>query len=455
MASVLDHKSDFFDLFVFNSFTFLLFVYVLKNTGALMKNLLVYVSQQKHAECIQQLIFNWFTIYVCTSDQDACAVIDKNPVYAVLQDCDCAMASHFSLVRHLASDLLHTSLPVLIFSRNAETIHHADICLQAGCSDLLIPPMTAQLLKKRIDNAVRSKESFTFTEIENILRELPSNIYLKDREGKYVFCTQYWHHIRGRNTPHWTIRGKTDLEIRKDKANALKAMESDKKILATGEGTTYVIEEKEAGVHEYLELIKRPTHDSEGNVNGIVALINDVTEKQLLKMELERRAKTDPLTGLLNKVATEGVIELSLEKFTRSDSVRHAALFMIDVDNFKMINDTFGHSTGDNVLRCVGSILHSTFSGKDVKGRVGGDEFMVFAEIENSTQANRIAEAICRQMEQAYRGSALEGKVSLSIGICIFPEVGSSFQELYKSADQALYTVKKSRKGSFCVASSR
>lgn len=78
--------------------------------------------------------------------------------------------------------------------------------------------------------------------IEHILKDLPSNIFFKDTECRYVFCTQYWRHLKTDETDDWTIRGKTDLEVRVDKENARKAYEEDKKILKTGQGTEYVIE---------------------------------------------------------------------------------------------------------------------------------------------------------------------------------------------------------------------
>ena len=72
--------------------------------------------------------------------------------------------------------------------------------------------------------------------VERILRELPSNIMFKDTECRYVFCTHYWRHIKIGDDPNWTIRGKTDLEVRKDTENARMAYEQDKRILATGKG---------------------------------------------------------------------------------------------------------------------------------------------------------------------------------------------------------------------------
>ena len=161
-------------------------------------------------------------------------------------------------------------------------------CLEFGASDLISPPCPWELLSKRIYNAIRAKDSATFYEIEGMLQKLPCNIFLKDAEGRYVFSTQYWRHLEKRSDPNWTIRGKTDMEVRKDKENAKRAYESDRKILATGQGAHYVIEENEDGIQEFLEIVKEPVFDAEGEINGIIALITDVTEREQLKRGIKK-----------------------------------------------------------------------------------------------------------------------------------------------------------------------
>ena len=173
-------------------------------------------------------------------------------------------------------------------------------CLDLGAADLITPPCDGKLLLKRMSNVIRAKDSATFYEIERMLQVLPSNIYLKDAEGKYIFATHYWHHLDMHGDPNWTIRGKTDPEIRKDKKNAIRAMESDRNILATGKGTRYVIEVNADGQREFLELIKEPVRDDDGEITGIVGLINNVTEQQILKLELEKRSKSDDLTTCMD-----------------------------------------------------------------------------------------------------------------------------------------------------------
>ena len=243
-----------------------------------------------------------------------------------------------------------------------------------------------------------------------------------------------------------TIRGKTDLEIRKDQKNARLAMEADKKILATGKGTDYIIEENIDGVQEFLQLIKRPVFDEDGRISGIIALINNVTDHQLLKMELERRARTDTLTGLLNKSATQELVDMMLSGHQKENSLY--ALLILDIDLFKQVNDTFGHAEGDRVLAEIGRIINNNCRGQDVAGRIGGDEFMIFMrDINNPDNAAALAERLQNEARSAFSEDKLKGRISFSIGISLYPENGKTFQELYNAADHALYSVKKNGRG--------
>ena len=375
------------------------------------------------------------------SEKEALQLVDKqhDNISAILFNVEVCKQSNFWLQEKLNEDKRFVGIPNIAVSAVANSDDYK-LCIAAGASEYFEPPFHKELVMLRIINSVKGKDSATFSEVEKILRELPSNIYLKDAEGKYVFATHYWHHLHTENDPNWTIRGKTDLDIREDKENALKAMESDKELLRTGKGTNYVIkEEGKDGSVEYLELIKRPVFDEDGNINGIIALINDVTETQSLKFELEKRSKTDSLTNLLNKQETESEISKIIENYHDE----HGALMMIDVDKFKDVNDTFGHAAGDRVLTAIGDILHSSFKGMDIKGRIGGDEFMVFMrDIPRPEIAIKLAAKISDKARHLFRNEPLEKHVSLSIGIAVYPEHGKKFEDLYRASDMALYFVK-------------
>ncbi|SHL47388.1 diguanylate cyclase (GGDEF) domain-containing protein [Fibrobacter sp. UWT2] len=374
------------------------------------------------------------------SENEALQLVDKqhDNISAILFNVELCKQSGFWLQKKLNEDKRFVGIPNIAVSAVENSDDYIP-CIEAGANEYFEPPFRKELIMLRINNTIRGKDSATFSEVEKILKELPSNIYLKDAEGKYVFATHYWHHLHTEGDPNWTIRGKTDIEIREDKENAKKAMESDKELLRTGKGTNYVIKEQGKDGVEYLELIKRPVFDENGNVNGIIALINNVTEIQSLKLELEKRSKTDSLTGLLNKQETESEITDTIKKHCDE----RGALMMIDVDEFKEVNDKFGHAAGDRVLKEIGDILHKSFKGMYIAGRIGGDEFMVYLRDIKPETAVKLAAMISDKARHLFAGEPLERHVSLSIGLSVFPGHGKNFEDLYRAADMALYFVKE------------
>lgn len=405
------------------------------------KILVIVPSSALAAEFIEKLSYA-FSVITTDNEEEGYRILKDHTseICAVLLDLNLARQSNFSFADKVRVDKLFTSIPVIALSPNLPTPEDMD-CLAHGFSELLTPPNQQELIAKRINNTIRAKDSLTFSEIVKMLQQLPSNIFWKDAEGRYVFMTHYWRHLK-HDDPHWTLRGKTDMEIRKDKHNARIAMEADKKIVATGQGTDYIIEENYDGVQEFLQLIKRPTYDENGVINGIIALINDVTKQRLLELELEKRSKTDLLTGLQNKVATEELIRMMLSPHYLKEGTR-CALLMIDVDKFKSINDNLGHAKGDQVLASLGSIIKSSFKGMDVAGRTGGDEFIVFLrDIEKAENALLLAQRIEKQTNQLILRDDIRAFVSVSIGISLFPDHGKTFDDLYTAADKALYYVK-------------
>ena len=155
---------------------------------------------------------------------------------------------------------------------------------------------------------------------------------------------------------------------------------------------------------------------------------------------LEDKADTDLLTDLNNKMATERKIREYMEKYPD----RQGVLFVLDVDNFKKINDTMGHAFGDEVLRSLAVRLQSMFRATDIVGRTGGDEFMVFLkDIREISMIEREGKKIEQFFHQFEVGEYVKYSVTASVGAAVFPGDGKSFEELYKSADKALYVSKR------------
>ncbi len=154
----------------------------------------------------------------------------------------------------------------------------------------------------------------------------------------------------------------------------------------------------------------------------------------------EMLSQTDQLTNCFNKVTTENLSKKAIQDFPNNSH----ALFIIDVDNFKAINDNLGHHFGDMVLTEISNKLRSHFRDGDIIGRIGGDEFVVFLKnIENIETIKQKAESIARTFQNTYSGDNYDYKISGSIGIALYSKDSDNFSDLYKCADKALYQSKQ------------
>ena len=139
-------------------------------------------------------------------------------------------------------------------------------------------------------------KEISYDTFAKIISKIPSNIFFKDTDLRYRFTSHYWQELNSKD-----IVGKTDLDIRKDKENALKAMEADREIIRTGKGCQYEIKSDIDDNERYLELIKEPISDDNGEILGIVGLINDITEKKLMEQQLrEVNASQKMFTASMN-----------------------------------------------------------------------------------------------------------------------------------------------------------
>ena len=385
-------------------------------------------------------ILAWnFEVVVCYSVEEFLEKLAGRylDLSVAIVDVDIAQEDDCALLRTISSNQHYNSIPVLIMSKRP--LVDSDMrCLDEGAVDFLMRPYFSHLLKQRVENAINLKRMEAFYELESMLCELPSNIFLKDTECRYVFCTHYWHHLDMPDDPDWSIRGLTDMDIRKDKENAAKAMEADREIIRTGKGTNYVIEINVDDTQEFMELIKRPVFDKDGNVAGIIALINDVTERELLKRDLEVRAHTDELTGLENRRSFDEALRDIMH-----DDAFPIGVISIDCDGLKRINDTLGHQAGDSYIRISATAFKSALPFEVKAYRVGGDEFI--ALLPNTSQEE--AETIARQVQRNAEMFTLDGKaVSVSCGASTIEDLNDNVLEALARADRNMYNDKAARK---------
>lgn len=181
----------------------------------------------------------------------------------------------------------------------------------------------------------------------------------------------------------------------------------------------------------------------------VLAYCQNIDDEIKQTRALEEQAKRDSLTNLLNKATTDEVITktISNANFTSSKY----AFFIIDIDDFKIANDNFGHAFGDFVITRFAVELKSQFRNYDILGRIGGDEFVIFIPIPSEEWVEKKASNLVRVLNQEVSQGESLWKISVSIGIAISPEYGTSFEALYRNADKALYETKKRGKNGFTI----
>jgi diguanylate cyclase (GGDEF)-like protein/PAS domain S-box-containing protein len=180
----------------------------------------------------------------------------------------------------------------------------------------------------------------------------------------------------------------------------------------------------------------------DGTVSHVVATGVDVTERRRLERRLRHLADHDDLTGLINRRRFQEDLERHLAECRRYGMT--GALLVLDLDGFKAVNDTHGHSAGDRVLRGVADALRSRLRGSDIVARLGGDEFAVLLPRGGAEGAERVCEALERQVPAEVRAPDGRG-VEVSVGFAPFEDDVLSVDDLLAAADDSMYAVKAGR----------
>ena len=158
-------------------------------------------------------------------------------------------------------------------------------------------------------------------------------------------------------------------------------------------------------------------------------------------------SNTDALTKLKNRKMLESEIKDYL-----MENPNYSALIMFDLDNFKLVNDIFGHQEGDKLLIRVGKLIRKCLRENDIYGRLGGDEFLVLVKnIQTRENAIKIGQKLVNTINIPFKSQNQSFNVTASFGIVIIPEEGNEFDILYSKVDKALYAAKKAGRNCFVI----
>ncbi len=232
------------------------------------------------------------------------------------------------------------------------------------------------------------------------------------------------------------------MEIHPDDRDRIKAV--FRKTVETGIGECsefrFVLRD---GSIRHMESDGRAIHDAEGKVSKVVVVSRDITEQKRLEADLREMAATDMLTGLPNRRHFLGQLEQENARVSRAEE-KCAAVLMIDIDHFKMVNDTFGHAAGDHVLRHLATLMREDLRKIDTLGRLGGEEFAVILPGADSSAAEVFAERLRKQVAET--PAVLDAwtiPLTISIGVTEIKPGDVSAGDALTRADRALYRAKE------------
>jgi len=214
------------------------------------------------------------------------------------------------------------------------------------------------------------------------------------------------------------------------------------KQLSSGKEPTYIQYRILRGDNEirWLEDHLSPVENLFGETEELLGLLIDITDKKMMEQQMEYMAYHDTLTGLPNRNMFNEYSRKALARCKRKGL--NLALLFLDLDNFKLINDNFGHMTGDQVLIQMAERLNQCVRDGDIVARVGGDEFIILLEDTDRERTEQVVQRILANLSAPYTVNGESFEVTASVGISIFPDDGSDIEILTKHADEAMYCSK-------------
>jgi diguanylate cyclase (GGDEF)-like protein/PAS domain S-box-containing protein len=351
-------------------------------------------------------------------------------------------------------------LPIVMVT-GMDDVPSVDAAYGAGATDFIAKPINWALIGHRVRYLLRSYQTLLdlrAAEARNaaVLKALPDLLFEFDVDGRFIQYDAPRPELR--TVPAESVIGKTINEVLSPES-AQVCMSAIREAHDKGLSTGRQIELQLAKGAVWFELsVSRKQTDSGGRPTVIV-LARDITERRSAEARIRRLAYFDTLTGLANREHFYDRLESALDFAKRHG--RQLALLCIDLDNFKRINDTLGHSVGDELLRMMASRLREALRCNDLPARgtparvsdddlsrMGGDEFMVLLpDIDGPDQAGIVADRMVHTIIKPMLLARHETMVTPSLGIAVYPTDGEDLETLVRNADLAMYFAKRQGPG--------
>jgi len=318
--------------------------------------------------------------------------------------------------------------------------------LQGVAVNMLEDPSIAALVlnyrdvtdRRRSDNALRQGEPAGG--VDDWVFEL-------DREGRFTYCSPAVERMIGYKSEELVGHAMTDFYFPESRE---KVAQFFARIVSARSGWTDLVQRlrHRDGSECFVEASGVPLFDEGGELTGFRGSDRDVTSRARFEQKVRHGSRRDPLTGLPNRLYFQERLASVLTRIARNASGEQTAVLFIDLDHFKLINDTFGHAVGDNALQVIASMIRSVAGNDDNVARVGGDEFTVFLPgVEGVAEAQRLAKMIFEAISVPLVLDRNQVHVSATIGIALAPWDGETSAALIRNAEHAMHRAKELGRG--------
>ena len=273
--------------------------------------------------------------------------------------------------------------------------------------------------------------------LKTIFKTIPTHVYFKDPELRYVFasdtCQKYIEELTGQN-----LIGKKDSDLYNDQSLIDAFNKDDISILKSKKGIHYISEIILDNGITYCDVNKEPVLDEHGEILGIISVIHDITEQKNLEIKQRNLNRIDALTGLYNRLCYEERLENIL-----SEENLPLSIIIGDTNQLKAINDNYGHSMGDSLLKATASILKKSVASSGEIYRIGGDEFLVFCHQTNEAKCKDIISRIRCLEIKLYD---FQFPIKTSLGYAIVNSIDDDISEKIRIAEKNMYLDKRWQK---------
>ncbi|MEZ0231982.1 MAG: EAL domain-containing protein [Methylophilaceae bacterium] len=277
------------------------------------------------------------------------------------------------------------------------------------------------------------------------MENLPAIAFIKDANAKYIFANRSA--TEKLNIPYEEIIGCNTAKLFPQEV-VNKFDEMDQQALESGTSVQKIHQITHHNQEAYWMITTFPLEDDEGRFNHVGVIAVDITEQRKAEEALEHQANYDMLTGLANRNLLKERIKQAFH-----DGRRHAWVFtvaFIDIDNFKRVNDSLGHTAGDELIKMLGQRLLMCVRDTDTVSRVGGDEFVVLLNSQSHEENTQVVvQRFRNELLQPFLISDKSLTITCSIGLASFPRDGETPEILLSNADSAMYRAKANGRNNF------